>query len=186
MPRADRRRGGSLYREAALADRVERALGQRIALPLVDVYPGFLEVPLELDPGGLEHAPGRLRELGAGAVARDERDSVCQGTPFGYLLDCSARGPRRAARIIVPAVARGRRRLGRVRDYRAGSGPRSGRRPAEASLRCATKSRCLTSTSASAPPTNATSAATTSISLRPWMNAWRPAAATAWRAEGGT
>ena len=84
--RADRRGGRALDGDAALADRVERAVGQRVALRLVDVDAGVLEVPVELDAGGLEHAPGRLRELGPGAVARDEGDSVCQGSSFRSIL----------------------------------------------------------------------------------------------------
>ena len=73
---ADRGGGRALDRDAALADRVEGAVGERVALRLVDVDPGVLEVPVELDAGGLEHSLRGLRELGPGAVARDEGDSV--------------------------------------------------------------------------------------------------------------
>ena len=77
-------RGGrrALDGDPALADRVERAVGERVALRLVDVDAGVLEVPVELDSGGLEHAPRGLRELGPGAVARDEGDSMRQNGPF--------------------------------------------------------------------------------------------------------
>ena len=88
VPRADRRGGGALDGDAALADRVEGAVGERIALRLVDVDPGILEVPVELDPGGLEHSLGCLRELGPGAVSRDEGDSVSQNSPF--VQSCAA------------------------------------------------------------------------------------------------
>ena len=56
--------------------------GSGIALRLVDVDARVLEVPVELDAGGLEHSPGGLGELGPGPVARDEGDSVGQGCPF--------------------------------------------------------------------------------------------------------
>ena len=82
VSRADRGGRGALDRDPALADRVERAVGERVALRLVYVHPGVLEVPLELDAGGLEHAPGCLRELGPRAVARDEGDSIRQNGPF--------------------------------------------------------------------------------------------------------
>jgi len=39
----------------------------------------ILHVPVELDAGGLEDAPGGLRQLGAGSVAGDQYDSVCHG-----------------------------------------------------------------------------------------------------------
>jgi hypothetical protein len=73
---ADRGGRGPLDGDAALADRVERAVGERVALRLVHVDPGVLEVPLELDSGGLEDALGGLRELRSRAVAGDESDSV--------------------------------------------------------------------------------------------------------------
>jgi len=37
---------------------------------------GLLDLPLELDAGGIEHAARRLRQLRPDAVAGDERDSV--------------------------------------------------------------------------------------------------------------
>ena len=79
---ADRGGRGALDGDAALADRVERAVGQRVALLLVDVDARVLEVPVELDAGGLEHPLGGLGELGPGAVARDEGDAMCQVSPF--------------------------------------------------------------------------------------------------------
>ena len=78
VARAHGRGGRALDRDPALADRVEGPVGERVALLLVDVDAGVLEVPVELDAGGLEHAPGRLGELGPGAVARDEGHAVCQ------------------------------------------------------------------------------------------------------------
>ena len=74
--RAHRRRGRALDADAVALDRLQRAVGERVALLGVDVLAGGLLVPLELDPGGLQHAPGRLGELGAGAVAGDEGDFV--------------------------------------------------------------------------------------------------------------
>ena len=55
------------------ADRLEHVLGQRVAVVLVHhVRAGVLDVPVELDAGRLEHAAGRLGQLGAGAVAGDQ------------------------------------------------------------------------------------------------------------------
>ena len=49
------------------------SLGQRVAVVLVHhVGARLLDVPVELDAGGLEHAARRLGELGAGAVAGDQ------------------------------------------------------------------------------------------------------------------
>ena len=50
--------------------------GKGVALLVVDVLAGGMLVPGELDAGRLEHAAGRLRQLGPGAVARDEGDFV--------------------------------------------------------------------------------------------------------------
>ena len=84
VARAHRRGGRPLDGDAALADRVEGAVGERVPLLLVDVDPGVLEVPVELDAGGLEHAPSRLGKLGPGAVARDEGHAVWQVDPFVF------------------------------------------------------------------------------------------------------
>jgi hypothetical protein len=43
------------------------------------VRAGVLHVPVELDAGRLEDAAGRLGELGAGPVARNQGDSVRHG-----------------------------------------------------------------------------------------------------------
>ena len=77
--RAHRGCGGPLDADAVALDRVQRAVGERGALLGVDVLAGGLLVPVELDPGGLDHAPGRLDELGAGAVAGDEGHGVRHG-----------------------------------------------------------------------------------------------------------
>jgi len=77
--RADRGCGGSLDADAVALDRVQGAVGERRALLGVDVLAGGLLVPVELHPGRLEHAPGRLDELGAGAVAGDEGHGVRHG-----------------------------------------------------------------------------------------------------------
>ena len=79
---ADRGGRRALDGEAALADGIERAIREWVALLLVDIDARVLEVPVELDAGGLEYSLGRLRELWPGAVARDEGDAVCQDGPF--------------------------------------------------------------------------------------------------------
>ena len=57
-----------MARPVSRIEDVQGAIRQRIALGLVDVDSGVLEVPLELGPGGLEHSPGGIGDLGAGAV----------------------------------------------------------------------------------------------------------------------
>ena len=77
---ADRRRDRALERDARLADRVEDVVRQRVAVVGVHhVGARVLDVPVELDAGRLEHAPSRLGELRAGAVAGDEGDPVRHG-----------------------------------------------------------------------------------------------------------
>jgi hypothetical protein len=74
---ADRSRNGALEGDAVLADGVENVLGKGISAVLVhDVGSGLLDVPFELDSGGLEDPAGGLRQLGADAVAGDESDSM--------------------------------------------------------------------------------------------------------------
>ena len=106
MAGADRGRCRALDGDAALADRVEGAVGERVALRLVDVDPGVLEVPVELDPGGLEHTPRGLRELGAGAVARDEGDSMSQNCPFVSVLCVAPRAGARSRSGLLAAELR--------------------------------------------------------------------------------
>ena len=53
--------------------------GNGVALLAVDVLARRLLVPLELDPGRLQHPAGGLDELGAGAVAGDQGDRVGHG-----------------------------------------------------------------------------------------------------------
>src|SRR6185503_7478925 len=52
---------------------------------------GLLDLPVEGDAGGVEHAPGRLRQLRTDAVAGD------QGYAVGHGPDCSRGGRRGAA-----------------------------------------------------------------------------------------
>ena len=90
---ADRRRDRALERRAVLADRVEHLVGQRVAAVLLHhVGAGLLDVPLELDAGRLEHAAGRLGQLRARAVARD------QGYAMGHGAD-STRVPAGSVRV---------------------------------------------------------------------------------------
>ena len=75
------RRDRPLQRDAVRADRVEH-VARGSGLPpfsLHHVGAGVLDVPVELDAGRLEHAAGRLGQLGAGAVAGDQGDSVGHG-----------------------------------------------------------------------------------------------------------
>ena len=73
---ADRRRGRALDADPVrLIDSSVRS-GNGLPSSLVDVLAGGLLVPLELDAGRLEHPAGGLGQLGPGAVAGDEGDSV--------------------------------------------------------------------------------------------------------------
>ena len=74
--RADRRGGRALDADLGALDRVQRRVGERVAVGLVLVDPGLLAVPLELHAGRLEHSPRGLGELGSGSVAGDEGDFV--------------------------------------------------------------------------------------------------------------
>ena len=88
---ADRGRDRPLQRGSALPDRLEHVLGQRIAVVLVHhVAAGVLDVPLELDARRLEDPPGRLGQLGAGAVAGDEGHAMRHSA-----ADCMERSPPR-------------------------------------------------------------------------------------------
>ena len=75
-PGADRRRDRSLQRDAALADRVERRLGQERAVRLQRAGAGDGVDPLDVAVRGVQHQPGRGRDLRPDAVSGDERDAV--------------------------------------------------------------------------------------------------------------
>ena len=62
----------ALDADAGAPDGVERLVGERVAVGLVLVHPRLAAVPGEGDACGLEDAAGRLRELGPGAIPRDE------------------------------------------------------------------------------------------------------------------
>src|SRR4029079_7159192 len=66
---ADRSRDWPLERDAGAPHRVERRLGQRVAAELVHhVGAGLLDVPGELDAGGLDNTSSRLPQPGTGAL----------------------------------------------------------------------------------------------------------------------
>jgi hypothetical protein len=73
---ADRGRDGPLDGDAVPADRLQHGRRKGRSGRLHDVDAGLLDVPVEVDAGRLEDAPGGLRDLGSGAVAGDEGDSV--------------------------------------------------------------------------------------------------------------
>ena len=77
--RADGRRDRPLDRDRRAPDRVDHAVGQRVAaVRWGDVGAGLLDVPVELDTGRLEHPAGGFGELGPDAVARDQRHVMGQ------------------------------------------------------------------------------------------------------------
>ena len=61
---------------------LEDAVGERLALALEDRRARLLEGPLDVGAGGVEHPAGRLGDLGADAVARDQRDEVRHARPY--------------------------------------------------------------------------------------------------------
>src|SRR5207248_9149337 len=76
-PTADRRRDRAFEGHAGLTDRLEHVGRERIASVLVhDVGAGLADVPVEVDPGRLEHAARRLGQLRADAVAWNENYPV--------------------------------------------------------------------------------------------------------------
>ena len=81
----DRRRDRAFERDPVAPDRVERRRGERCARGLHHVDTRLLDVPLEADARSLEHATGRLGELGPGAVAGDQGD-------FDHAAEHSDRG----------------------------------------------------------------------------------------------
>ncbi len=100
---ADRRRDGALERDARLADRVENALGQRRAFAFGDLGPDLLDVPLDRDARRLDRPSSGLDQLGAHAVAGDQRDAMrAQGSPLLLRLRFGCGPARRRSRD--PAV----------------------------------------------------------------------------------
>ena len=79
---ADGGRDRPLQRGSVLPDRLEHVLRQRVAVVLLHhVGARVLDVPVELDPGRLEHAARRLGELGAGPVAGDQCHAMRHSAP---------------------------------------------------------------------------------------------------------
>ena len=110
---ADRRRDRAFQRDLVRLDRRERLLRQRRAGLLHHVDARLAHVPVELDAGRLEHPAGRLGQLGAGAVARNQGHAV--GHPGSEGTD-----PLLAARSVLSAP--------REHDQRFQAGPRRRRR----------------------------------------------------------
>ncbi len=77
---ADRRGDRPLQRDAGLSDRIEHIGRERVATVLVHhVGAGLADVPVEVDAGRLEDAPGGLGELRTGPVAGDEDYAMRHG-----------------------------------------------------------------------------------------------------------
>src|SRR5262249_13592802 len=76
----DRCRNRAFQPDPRLAARIQHLVGQRVAAVLVHhVGAGLADVPVEVDAGRLEDSAGRLSQLGAGAVAGDERYAMGHG-----------------------------------------------------------------------------------------------------------
>ena len=78
-PGPDRRRDGALDRDPAPADRLERRLGEQVAVGLERRGAGGVLLPRDAHVGGVEDQPGRRGHLGPDAVAGDERDPMVHG-----------------------------------------------------------------------------------------------------------
>ena len=70
--RADRRGDGALDGNLGLGDRIEDVLGQRRAKLVHDTGTGLLDIPVNLDAGGLDHAAHGLRDLGTDTVTGNQ------------------------------------------------------------------------------------------------------------------
>ena len=75
-PGADRGGDRAFQRDAVRLDGSERLLRQRCPRRLHHVDACLTHVPVELDAGRLQNAAGRLGQLGAGAVARNQSHAV--------------------------------------------------------------------------------------------------------------
>ena len=73
---SDWSRDRALERDRVLADRLQDVIGQRGPELCNRGLARLLDVPIELDPGGLEHANRRLADLRTDAVPRDQRYGV--------------------------------------------------------------------------------------------------------------
>lgn len=70
--RADRCGDGALDGNFGLGDRIEDVLGQRRTELVHDAGAGLLDVPVDLDTGGLDHAAHGLRNLGTDTVTGNQ------------------------------------------------------------------------------------------------------------------
>ena len=70
--RANRCGDGALDGNLGLGDRIEHMLGQRRVKLVHDAGAGLLDVPVDLDTGGLDHAAHGLRNLGTDTVAGNQ------------------------------------------------------------------------------------------------------------------
>ena len=75
-PTAHRRGDRPLERDPARPDRVERGLGQQLAVLVERGGAGVPLGPFDPDVGGVEHEPDGLGHLGADAVAGDQGHAV--------------------------------------------------------------------------------------------------------------
>ncbi len=73
---ADRRRHRSLQGDLVTADRIEQLRRQRVAVLLEREHAGQVRFPLGLETGAVENPDNGRRDLGADAVAGNERDGV--------------------------------------------------------------------------------------------------------------
>src|SRR6266542_286880 len=121
-PGADRRGQGTLDRYPVAPDRLQHRLGERRAVPVDDVGARLLDVPVELDTGPLEDAPGGFGQLRPYSVARDEGDTV------GHVGNSSRNSLQRGAKRVTASCTRPRVPLPRTaaltREAGAGAGPR--------------------------------------------------------------
>ena len=93
--RPDRRRDRALERDLVAADRFEDVVRQRRAVLGDHRLAGLDDLPLELDPGRVEDASSRFRQLRPDAVARNEGHAVGHGRHSRPLARCAGRPPRR-------------------------------------------------------------------------------------------
>ena len=108
---------GPLMPTPVRLQRLQRGIRERVAVLAVLVDAGLVAVPVEVDAGGLEDAPGGLGQLGAGAVSGDEGHVVRHRCLSGWsrpsrepaMLPVGLASQRRRAEFLQPF---GQRRRG--------------------------------------------------------------------------
>ena len=85
--RADWRGDRAFERALGAADAFHHRVGQRSAEPGHHIDSGLLHVPIDFDARRIDALAGRLGQLGAGAVAGNQRDFMSHVSSFVFALN---------------------------------------------------------------------------------------------------